>query len=46
MIVSCPTRGRFLEAILSADRAKAGRTGAPRNGRQPGGWWSAGRRCA
>ena len=30
----------------SADRAKAGRTGAPRNGRRPGGRWSAGRRCA
>ena len=28
------------------DRAKAGRTGAPRNGRRPGGRWSAGRRCA
>ena len=39
-------RGRFLEAILQLDRAKAGRTGAPRNGRWPGGWWSAGRRCA
>src|SRR3954454_21966064 len=34
---SCSMRGRFLEAILSADRARAGRTGAPRNGRQPGG---------
>ena len=30
----------------SADRARAGRTGAPRNGRCPGGRWSAGRRCA
>ena len=30
----------------SVDRAKAGRTGAPRNGRRPGGRWSAGRRCA
>src|SRR5882672_4824605 len=30
----------------SADRAKAGWTGAPRNGRWPGGRWSAGRRCA
>jgi hypothetical protein len=30
----------------AADRAKAGRTGAPRNGRRPGGRWSAGRRSA
>ena len=30
----------------SLDRARAGRTGAPRNGRRPGGRWSAGRRCA
>src|SRR5882724_13652539 len=30
----------------SADRAKAGRTGAPWAGRWPGGRWSAGRRCA
>src|ERR1700724_1355814 len=29
---------RFLEAILSADRAKAGWTGAPRNGRWMA-WW-------
>src|ERR1700745_1728004 len=35
--VSCPVRGRFLEAVLSADRARAGRTGAPRTGRQAGG---------
>jgi hypothetical protein len=46
LIASCPMRDRFLEAILSADRARAGRTGAPRNGRWPGGRWSAGRRCA
>jgi hypothetical protein len=42
----CPVQwGRFLEAILSADRARAGRTGAP--GRPTGWWprWSAGRRC-
>jgi hypothetical protein len=42
--VSCPMRGRFLEAILSADRARAGRTGAP----ERSAWWprwSAGRRC-
>ncbi|MEA2943155.1 MAG: hypothetical protein QOD09_3684 [Bradyrhizobium sp.] len=44
--VSCSMEGRFLEATLSADGARAGRTGAPRNGRRPGGWWSAGRRCA
>jgi hypothetical protein len=35
LLVSCPTRGRFLEAIPSADGAKAGRTGGPRNGRRP-----------
>ena len=37
MITSCPVKGRFLEAILQRDRAKAGRTGAPRNGRRLGG---------
>src|ERR1700755_630177 len=46
-----PARVLFGEGPLSrsdpsADRAKAGRTGAPRNGRWPDGWWSAGRRCA
>src|SRR3954465_5845672 len=29
MTASCLTRGRFLEAISSADRARAGRPGAP-----------------
>src|SRR3954469_2103202 len=28
LLASCRMRGRFLEAILSADRARAGRTGA------------------
>src|ERR1051326_2858486 len=34
---SCSTRGRFPESDPSADRARAGRTGAPRFGRR--GWW-------
>jgi hypothetical protein len=37
LLASCPTRERFLEAIPKSDRAKAGRTGAPRNGRRTGG---------
>src|SRR5438309_2857522 len=36
LLASCSTRGRFLEAILKADRARAGQTGAPRDGRQAG----------
>jgi hypothetical protein len=37
LIVSCSMRGRFLEAILSADRAKAGRNrGAPERSTA---WW-------
>src|SRR5947209_16944531 len=29
LLASCSTKGRFLEAILRSDRARAGRTGAP-----------------
>src|SRR5947209_13555338 len=38
--------GALSRSDPSADRARAGRTGAPRNGRRPDGRWSAGRRCA
>jgi hypothetical protein len=37
LLASCPTRERFLEAIPKPDRARAGRPGAPRNGRRTGG---------
>src|SRR5947209_20569085 len=37
MLACCPTKRRFLEGISSADRARAGRTGAPRIGRQADG---------
>src|SRR4051812_3419202 len=36
LLASCSMRGRFLEAILSADRARAGRTGAPERSTA---WW-------
>ena len=45
LIASCPTRA-LSRSDPSVDRARAGRTGAPRNGRRPGGRWSAGRRGA
>jgi hypothetical protein len=37
LLASCPMRERFLGAIPKSDRAKAGRTGALRDGRWPGG---------
>src|ERR1700720_819019 len=40
------SEGALSRSDPSADRAKAGRTGAPRNGRRTDGRWSAGRRCA
>src|ERR1700754_2964067 len=36
LIASCSMRDRFLEAILEADRARAGRTGAPERSTA---WW-------